>query len=265
MAGEKESYGWQYNQGLKTKYMEAKERSRHAAAATAAAEEMSRRPAAAVAGEMSHRAVVAAAESSRQAVVAAAERSCHAGEAENYLPRASEISRKRIRLGGELNSLAYDGMLGEVRNPKEMIADLLELLEKSKARADKATSLIKQLFDDKAGLRVEHDELKEEATGWKNLHEKSRASGKELKALAEELMDEVANLSIKNLELEEKAKAARMQAVADVKESVEAHRQKNDAMEAMKKMTEERREEEKAVEAMKEKLEQLRAGAQQHP
>jgi chromosome segregation ATPase len=214
---------------------------------------------------MSRRAVVAAVESSRRAVVAAAERLCHAGEAENYLPRASEISHKRIRLGGKLNSLAYDGLLGEVRKQKEMIADLLELLEKIKARTDKATSLVEQLFDDKAGLRDDCDELKEEAAGWKNMHEKSRASGKELKALAEELMDEVANLRIKNLELEEKAEAARMQAVADVKESVEAHRQKNHTMEAMKKMTEERREEEKAMEAMKEKLEQLRASTQQHP
>jgi hypothetical protein len=78
-------------------------------------------------------------------------------------------------------------------------------------------------------------------------------------------MDEVANLRIKNLKLEEKAEAACMQALADVNESVEAHRQKNHAIEAMKKMMEERREEETAVEAMKEKLEQLRAATQQHP
>jgi hypothetical protein len=95
----------------------------------------------------------------------------------------SEISRKHLRLGGELNSFAYDGLLYEVRKQKEMIADLLELVEKSEARADKATSLVERLFDDKVGLHNVCDKLREEVAGWKNLHEKSRASGKELQAL----------------------------------------------------------------------------------
>ena len=72
-------------------------------------------------------------------------------------------------------------------------------------------------------------------------------------------MDEVANPRIKNLELEAKADAARMQALADVNESVEAHRQKNYAMDAMKKMMEQRRVEVKVMEVMKKELEELRA------
>jgi siderophore synthetase component len=102
-----------------------------------------------------------------------------------------------------------------------LIADLLELLEKSDARADKATSLIEQLLDDKAGLRDECDELKEEAVGWKNLHEKSRALGKELKSLIEELMDDWKKLRIeRELQVEESV-AAVEQSHEDVKKKLE--------------------------------------------